>query len=241
MKVIAPGDVEIDLGTVQTTPTVGITDYSRRVTDDFGVTTVVERGFARRMSVKLALPFDDVDRVQQSLAALRATPAQWVADDRFDWLNFEGFYKDFELDLALPPLSYCTLTVEGLAETSPGLDTGEDAAPEGNSSSFSLLHPVNITPAMLTSTNIAEAEFPQWSNVATYALGDRVLKTSTHRVYESAIAGNTGNDPENLTGQWIDVGPTRRWAMFDQALGTLSYRFDTIEVTLAASASTRWR
>src|SRR3546814_11669869 len=88
MKVVTP-DATYDLGTTETTPTIGITDFSRRETDDFGVTTVVERGFARRMSVRFALPSDAADTVQRTLAELRATSARWAADDRFDWLNFE--------------------------------------------------------------------------------------------------------------------------------------------------------
>ena len=72
MKVITDGG-EIVLGTVEATPTISLVDYSRRETDEFGVTTVVKRGFARRMSVRLAVPFTDVDRVYREAAALRAT------------------------------------------------------------------------------------------------------------------------------------------------------------------------
>ena len=72
----------VEIGDVETAATVGITDYSVRTTDDFGVTTVVQRGFARTLSVKLGLPFDDVDALQRTLADLRATSAQWIADDR---------------------------------------------------------------------------------------------------------------------------------------------------------------
>ena len=39
MKVIVAGD-EIELATTEAKPTIGIVDYSRRETDDFGVTTV---------------------------------------------------------------------------------------------------------------------------------------------------------------------------------------------------------
>ena len=58
MRVVLDTGSVIELGTTETAPTIGITDYSRRVTDDYGVTTVVERGFARRMSVRLGVPFD---------------------------------------------------------------------------------------------------------------------------------------------------------------------------------------
>lgn len=67
-----------------------------------------------------------------------------------------------------------------------------------------------------------------------YALGAHVIKAATHRVYESAKAANVGNDPAGASGLWIDVGPTKRWAMFDQALGTASTATRSIEVNLTA-------
>jgi hypothetical protein len=233
MKVITEADEEIALGTTETTPTISIVDYSRRETDDFGVTTVVERGFARRLSVRLALATADVDVVQLRLAELRASSARWIADDRFAWLDVEGFYKDFELDLATPSISYCTLTVEGLAEAEVVADVGGDPAPLGSSSTLLLLHPVTVTNAVLTSSNVAETDHSEWAAGTTYALGARVIKASTHRIYESVAATNLGHDPAAETGHWVDVGPTNRWAMFDQALGSVTAQPSSIVVTLA--------
>lgn len=231
MRVEIPGQGVFDLGTTETAPTIGIVDYSRRVTDDFGVTTVVERGFARRMSVRLAVAFDEVDALQRRLAALRATPVLWVADDDFDSLTMQGFYKDFSLDLALPPVSYCTLTIEGLAETGAFADPGGDPAADGATSTLRLLQPIAVTDALLTSSNVAETDYPEWAAGSTYALGARVIKAAVHRVYESVTAANVGNDPA-ASANWIDIGPTNRWAMFDQALGTATTAPGTITVTI---------
>lgn len=235
MKVITDAGT-IDLGTTEAAPTIGIVDFSRRVTDDFGVTTVVERGFARRMSVRLVLPSDQVDSVQQQLAEIRATPALWVADERFEWLSFEGFYREFELDLALPPVSYCTLTVEGLTVSEPVADPGGDPAPDGRPSTLQLLRPVALTSAMLLSSNVPENDHPEWSAAVTYGLGAKVIKAAAHRVYESVAGGNVGNDPEGGSGLWVDIGPTNRWAMFDEALGTATSRSGSVAVTLDAGA-----
>lgn len=230
MKVVT-GNGEFDLGTTETTPTIGMTDFSRRVTDDFGVTTVVERGFSRRMSVKLGLPFDTVDAVQRRLSDLRAAPALWVADDRFVWLSLYGFYKDFDLDLASPPLSRCTLSIDGLAETGGVTDNGADPA-LGQASTLQLLQPVPVTDAMLAGSLVAENDAPAWAAGTGYAKGARVIRASTHRVYESLITGNTGKTPEAEPAWWLDLGPTNRWAMFDQALGTATTRNGGVEVTL---------
>lgn len=224
----------IDLGKVEATPTIGIIDYSRRVTDDFGVTTIVERGFARRMSLKLAVPSDAVDGLQRTLADLRATAARWVADARFQSLSVRGFYKDFSIDLAASSISYCTLTVEGLTESEAITDTGADPAADGSSSTLRLIDPVTVSDTSLIASSLPEADHPEWAAGASYGIGARVIKAAMHRVYESVIAGNAGNDPAAGTGQWLDNGPTNRWAMFDQALGTTTVADDAITVMLAA-------
>lgn len=236
MKVIAPGDVEIDLGITEATPSIGITDYSRRETDDFGVTAVVPRKFARRMTLRFKLPSASVDDVQQTLADLRAVPAQWVASEDFAWLNFEGFYKDFSIDHAAGEASFCSLTVEGLAESETVTDSGEDPSPVG-ASSLMLIQPAAITTGTLVASNVPETDWPEWSNITVYAHGAKVIKAATHRIYESAVDTNVGNDPAGTSGKWIDVGPTNRWAMFDEALGTVTTRADSIAVTLDAGTA----
>ena len=231
MKVVTTAGV-IELGTVETAPTIGVIDYSRRVTDEFGVTTVVQRGFARRMTVRLAVPFDDVDTIQRQLAELRATSATWIADDRFGSLTVRGFYKEFEVDHATAPLSYCTLTVEGMTGKEAFTDDGSDPALAGQASSLQLLQPIAITEAVLTSSSVAEDDAIEWTAAGGYALGQRVIRRSTHRVWESLIDRNVGHDPATTTGAWLDVGPTNRWAMFDQALGSVTTDEAPIVVTL---------
>ena len=234
MRVETTSGEVIELGTTETGPTIGIIDYSRRVTDEFGVTTAVPRDFARRMSVRFALPFDQVDAVQRRLADLRATSARWVADDRFASLGFQGFYKDFDLDLAVGSISFCTLTVEGLAASEPLADTGTDPAPSGSVSTMRLLQPAPVAGGELVASSVPENDQPEWSSATTYALGAKVIKTATHRIYESAAAANVGNDPASPSGKWIDIGPTNRWAMFDQALGTVTSAANSVSVTLSA-------
>ena len=235
MKVVSSTGETIELGTIETAPTIGITDYSRRVTDDYGVTTVVERSFSRRMSVRLAVPFDDVDALQRRLAELRATPATWIADDRFASLTVTGFYKEFGVDHAVPPLSYCTLSVEGLAETAPIADAGEDPAVIGTST-LQLLQPAAIGDANLVASSVAETDAAAWTAGVTYPTGARVMLAATHRIYESVVDGNVGADPAGVSGKWLDVAPTNRWAMFDQALGSATSAAGSIVVTLDSAS-----
>jgi len=233
VRVILDSGETLDLGETEATPTIGIVDYSRRVTDDYGVTTVVERGFARRMSVRLVVPFDQTDALQRDLAAIRAKPARWIADEGVNWLDFRGFFKDFEIDLPVPPKAYCTLTVEALTATEAFADPGGDPAPLGQASTLQVLQPAAIGSAALVASSVPENDYPEWSAATTYPLGARVIKAATHRIYESGSIGNVGNDPAGISGKWTDVGPTNRWAMFDQALGSTTTAAGQITVSLS--------
>ncbi|NYT43099.1 hypothetical protein HZY97_20155 [Sphingomonas sp. R-74633] len=104
----------LDLGLTEAGPSVGIDDFSRRETDDFGLTTVVERGWAKRMTIRSLIETGTADEVQRRLAALRAKPALWIGEEGFESLAIYGFFKDFAVDLALETVSFCSLTIEGL-------------------------------------------------------------------------------------------------------------------------------
>jgi hypothetical protein len=75
---------------------------------------------------------------------------------------------------------------------------------------------MSITPAMLVSSSVAEPDTGEfvYNPATTYAADVRVISTSLHRTFESAAPGNVGH-PLTDPAWWIDVGPTRRWAMFD--------------------------
>lgn len=93
---------------------VGITDYSRKDTDDFGNYMIVERAFAKRGNFRLAMTSNMVDDVQRTLADYRATPTIFSASDDFSSTLIFGFYKDFSIGFEYPGTSYCSLELEGL-------------------------------------------------------------------------------------------------------------------------------
>lgn len=104
-----------DIGEAQYGVKAGIIDYSKRDTDAFGNTYINKRKFSKRMSLTLWLPASQVDPVFNLLTDYRATPVVWIgADNRYQALIQYGFYKDFEVDIAYPTFSLCTLTIEGL-------------------------------------------------------------------------------------------------------------------------------
>lgn len=105
---------KLDIGSTEVGVTVGITDYSTKSTNAYGVTTVVERPWSKRMELRCMLDTANVDGIQRELAKVRAIPVVWIGEDGFDSLTIYGFFKDFSLDLAFGNVSYCTLTIEGL-------------------------------------------------------------------------------------------------------------------------------
>lgn len=105
----------LDLGDTETGPGVGIIDFSKKVTDDFGITSVVERAWSKRINLRTRLDTPFVDGVQRELAKLRATPALWIGENGYDSLAVYGFFKSFDIDLADQNSSFCSLAVEGLS------------------------------------------------------------------------------------------------------------------------------
>jgi len=99
-----------------------------------------------------------------------------------------------------------------------------------------VITPTPITDALFTSSTAPETDYAAYNAGTTYALGDRRIRTSTHRIYESLTAGNIGNTPETSPVQWLDVAPTNRWAMFDSVVGTVTTLASPLTVVLAPGA-----
>ena len=110
------GGTQYDLGEAAYGASLGIIDYSRKDTDEFGVTTFVRRDFSKRLTARLMLQNTQINRVQRVLAELRAQPAIWVTSDVDDLrpLTVFGFFRDFAIEVAYPTQSYCSLEIEGL-------------------------------------------------------------------------------------------------------------------------------
>jgi hypothetical protein len=77
--------------------------------------------------------------------------------------------------------------------------------------------PLTITDAMLTSSTVAEPSAGEtaWVSGTTYAVDDIRILTSTHRKYQRLVAGAGTLTPDVDYANWLDVGPTNKWAMFD--------------------------
>lgn len=99
---------------VQQGARVGITDYSRKETNDFGDTVLVQRAYAKRATFDIPIESAQVDATVEYLASVRSEPGLWIGSGRYASTVVFGFYKDFEVNLAYFSISECSLSIEGL-------------------------------------------------------------------------------------------------------------------------------
>lgn len=93
---------------------VGIQDYSRKETNEFGDTVLVQRAFAKRANFDLFINKSEVDQLQSYLSSIRATPALWIGSSEYEATTVFGFYKNFEILINYPEHADCELEIEGL-------------------------------------------------------------------------------------------------------------------------------
>ena len=105
----------VELGTVEYGATAGIEDYSRIETDEFGVTTVVERGYLKHASYSINVTDAQLRRVFSTLTSLRATPSVWIASDSTDLspLNAYGL-PTFNVNVAYYGYSNISIEIKGI-------------------------------------------------------------------------------------------------------------------------------
>lgn len=93
---------------------IGIQDYSRKETNDFGDTVLVQRAFARRANFDIQVARAEVDSFQNFLSDVRATPCLWIGSTIYESTTVFGFYKNFDILISYPEHADCSLELEGL-------------------------------------------------------------------------------------------------------------------------------
>jgi hypothetical protein len=105
------------LGGTQYGASAGIRDYSKKETDsDTGIVTLVPGRFSKKLRARLQVESSAVGPIQTLLYGLRAIPVVWIGDDTgtYEALTVFGFYRDFELDVQYPTVSFYSLEIEGM-------------------------------------------------------------------------------------------------------------------------------
>ena len=106
-----------DIGLAEYGVQSGILDFSTKTTDTFGQTTFVKRGYKKRVNCRAFVDNDDLNQIQNTLYALRATPCLWILSNDpklSEVLLVYGFYKDFSTEISYPTVSYINYEIEGL-------------------------------------------------------------------------------------------------------------------------------
>lgn len=93
---------------------VGIDDYSRKERNGFGDLELVERAWNKRASFDMPLEWPDVDRLQDFMAANRATPCLWIGSSRYEATTVYGTYGNFDIVISYYAYADCSLELKGL-------------------------------------------------------------------------------------------------------------------------------
>ena len=103
---------------------------------------------------------------------------------------------------------------------------------------MNIIEPITITDAMVAAgTTIAEPSATEtlWSGASVaYAVGDIRIRATTHRKYKCASAHTSAATPvpEDDPTRWVDIGPTDRWAPFDQYTSTAASTITSLTYVL---------
>lgn len=94
-----------------------------------------------------------------------------------------------------------------------------------------IISPTIITDAEFVSSTVPEDDYLAWSSSTSYNIGDRVIVVAEHRIYE-AITSNTNKPPSSNPTDWLNLGATNRWRMFDEKVGTVTSATEELTVVL---------
>lgn len=98
-----------------------------------------------------------------------------------------------------------------------------------------IIENITLDETSVGSTNAIESA-AEWDSGTAYADQDIVQVAAAKRRYQSQVGSNTGNDPETDDGtNWIDIGPTNPWAMYDELSETQTERAGNITSELNAT------
>ena len=100
-----------------------------------------------------------------------------------------------------------------------------------------VLHPITITDAMFAASNVAEPDASrgevEWSATATYAIGQKAVRSSLHKIFTSTATGVDAGPPESTPARWFDdEEPTNKWAAFDTYNSTAIKKTGTLTLTV---------
>lgn len=96
-----------------------------------------------------------------------------------------------------------------------------------------------VIPPLATNTSNTVSNVPEpspgeveWNVSTNYAQGAVIIRTSTHRKYECVLVDEDHTVPELNTKKWLDIGPTNKWAMFDNLRSEQTKKLGSMEFSI---------
>lgn len=93
---------------------LGIQDYSRITKDDYGNRSFSEGNYNRTVNLTTYVDNNSVDALHDLLSKYRATAVAYIGSEHFGASFVFGKYSDFNVEIAYPQVSLCSIQIEGL-------------------------------------------------------------------------------------------------------------------------------
>jgi len=93
---------------------IGIQDFSRKETNEFGDMTLVKRNNARTASYDVMIRKAEVDSFVRYLSRITSIPTVWIGSEEYEALVVYGIYKTFDVVVSYPNHSLFSVEMEGL-------------------------------------------------------------------------------------------------------------------------------
>lgn len=94
---------------------VGIKDYGKKTTDQWGKPTLLEGAWSDRMTITLDVPNYLIDALKRELTRYRSKPVVWIASGLFEATQVYGTFRDFSIVIPNAKKSKCSIEIEGFA------------------------------------------------------------------------------------------------------------------------------
>lgn len=95
----------------------GVINYGKKETNEFGVTTFIQRSFSKTLSCSVYVENEDYNTVVDVLQSLLSRPTVWIATDDDTYINSSviyGAYRDFTMVISYPSYAMLDIEIEGL-------------------------------------------------------------------------------------------------------------------------------
>lgn len=95
-----------------------------------------------------------------------------------------------------------------------------------------ILNPITLAPTIFSYNSIAENDYAIWNSATAYTAGQKVIRTTTHKIYTRLISGTTATPPEADATNWLDSGYVNAYKMIDDLSSSQSSAANGIVFTV---------